>query len=129
MTTAPPEPNCCVRISCRFWKPLPRSFAVGTCGLTDVLARGAFLVVAEEEDLVPEDRTAARGSELVKAKFALVRGCGVVLEPIGGIHFVVAEELPNVAMDRVCTGFHSGIEDLPRQRHGRAQRYSRWSAL
>ena len=55
-------------------------------------------VVAEEEDLVLDDRAAGRGAELVLAEFAF-GAPGVVFEPVGGVELVVAEELPCGAVE------------------------------
>ena len=68
-------------------------------------------VIAEEKDLVLDDRAAKRSTELIETIFALYRSRGVVLEPIGSVKFVVAEKLPYVPMERIGAGFDGGVQN------------------
>src|SRR6185437_15647833 len=67
------------------------------------------LIVAEEKESIPDDRTTDRCTELVETIFTLMRVRGIVLEPVGCIELVIAEELPDIAMQGVGTGLHSSI--------------------
>ncbi len=70
----------------------------GGGGLVQMLAK-AF-IVGEEESLVGSERTASGGAELV----ALERRSGALVEEVGGVEGVVAQEFKGSAMPLVAAG-------------------------
>ncbi|MGC2464275.1 MAG: hypothetical protein WA517_03700, partial [Candidatus Acidiferrum sp.] len=74
------------------------------------------LVVSEDKDLVTAikdvwdyDWPTSGKTKLVLTKLALANLMGV-FKKVGGIQLVVAEELPNVAMEFIGAGLDGGIQ-------------------
>ncbi len=92
--------------------------AVGTFPLLGLTLHAAeAFIITEEENLVLDYGTAGGSSELVLAEFAFL-DAGVVFKVVGGVEFVVAEELPCGAVERVG----SGLDGCVQHRTGRTAR-------
>src|ERR1035438_2983258 len=74
------------------------------------LANARAFVVPEEKSLVLADGSADREAELILAVLSLGNAARV-LEEVCGIQGVVAQELPDVAMEFVGPGFNGRIQD------------------
>ena len=68
--------------------------------------------VSEEEELVPDDRSAKSAAEHVPAQFGLgKRWVHQIVRPAVGIQNVIAEKLPNIAMVFVRARFDDGVHN------------------
>ncbi len=92
--------------------PLFRSATVGTVMPDWVLpwTRRKTLIVTEKEDLVLDDRTANRSSELILPQLALV-DVVVVFKPIRRVEDVIAEKFPGGAVDAVGARLDRGVQN------------------
>src|SRR5207249_7536743 len=66
-------------------------------------------IVAEDEDLVLEDRAARGHTKLILAKSALLDATSV-FEEVGGVEFVVSEKFPSRAVKLVGAGFDCSVQ-------------------
>ena len=87
--------------------PLPEGGNGGCDG--DRLAEARAFVIGKPKSLIALDPAAGRAAELVLAEGPSGLAVGV-LEEVGGVEFVVAQELPNAAVNLVRARFQRGVE-------------------
>src|SRR5581483_6719963 len=97
------------------------SSSFGIREYTDLLRAGRMiealrLPIEEEEQLVLHNRAADRSAEHVPPKLILGKCSGWPIKsvlPLVRVQLVVAEEFPEIAVERVRSGFDGGIDNAP----------------